>query len=84
MRREASALKSQVERLEKTERQLKSMLIERESEIESDRLEFRRKLNAERKKALGHQEASARLREEFERRKIETTQELSVKDQLIA
>ena len=60
------------------------MLLERETEIESDRIEFRRKLNAEKKKALGHQEASARLREEFERRKFEITQELSLKDEQIA
>ena len=60
------------------------MLLERETEIESDRIEFRRKLNAEKKKALGHQEASARLREEFELRKFEITQELSLKDEQIA
>ena len=47
-----SAYKCQIAKLESAERKLKNMLVEKESEIEGDRIEFRRKLNAEKKRIM--------------------------------
>ena len=60
------------------------MLLEKESEIEGDRVEFRRKLNAEKKRIMSQNEETVRQKEELERKRIKLVQEMSIKDEKIS
>ena len=79
-----STYKCQIAKLESAERKLKTMLLEKESEIEGDRVEFRRKLNAEKKRIMSQNEETVRQKEELERKRIKLVQEMSIKDEKIS
>ena len=84
LRKQVSTYKCQIAKLESAERKLKTMLLEKESEIEGDRVEFRRKLNAEKKRIMSQNEETVRQKEELERKRIKLVQEMSIKDEKIS
>lgn len=59
-------------------------LFEKENEIEEDRIEFKRKLNTERRKLRETQEGVNKSKDEFEKQKSAIIQEIMIKDDHIS
>jgi len=65
------------------QKKIKRELHERENELESERIEFQRKLNEERRKAVYVEEDCTRIRTSYEEKKKEMVDELQEKEELI-
>ncbi len=83
VRKQVADLKNAVAKGDSSEKRLKSVILQKEKELEDERVDHKRKLNSEKKKAIQAHEGYARVKEEYEHKKTAILREISAKDELI-
>eukprot|EP00357_Protocruzia_adherens_P001004 CAMPEP_0115040520 /NCGR_PEP_ID=MMETSP0216-20121206/44868_1 /TAXON_ID=223996 /ORGANISM="Protocruzia adherens, Strain Boccale" /LENGTH=960 /DNA_ID=CAMNT_0002421757 /DNA_START=172 /DNA_END=3054 /DNA_ORIENTATION=- len=83
LRKQSNTLRATIGKLEVSERKLKNMLVEKENQMEEERIDFKRKFVAERKKAQDAGDNVLRAKDGFEKKKNVILQEMIHKDDQI-
>ena len=76
LRKQVTLLKCSLSRAEETAKNYKSLLTDKENEIESERINLKRQLISERKKLHTQREAASKAKDEFEKRRAVLNKEL--------
>ena len=70
-------------KVEAGEKRMKDLLTEKEKELDEEKMEYKRRLNTERKKAVQSNEGNNKLKEEFDKKKATLLEEIIYKDEHI-
>ena len=84
LKKQISDMKAYVTKIEGNERRLKVLLSQKESVFDSEKETLKRKLSTERKKATQAHEGCSRVKDDFDKKKMQILQELITKDEQIA